>query len=435
MILKKIADIIWGDWLILILFCIGVYFTYILKGIQFFKFSYILEKFFKTPKNKQEITPVQALFTALGSCIGNGNIVGVVTAIMFGGPGALFWMWIAAFIGMAIKYSEIFLGIKYRELNSENEYEGGPMYYISKGLNMKYLAILYSSLLLLQNSGGTLIQGNVIKDIFNEFLNLNSFWTAIILFSFISLVICGGLKRLVKTMNKLVPLMTFSYFIMGFIIIFTNFSATIENFKLIFNSAFEGASLLGGTIGFSVKESIRFGVSRGIYSNEAGEGTASIFYSKVTDTSCKDIGLYGILEVFIDTILVCTLSGIIALLSIDYTHNTSPTYIMIRSFESVHPYFKYFLGCAMILFGVTSILGQWLLGKTSFKYITNMLSKNKNYDNIYNILFLIFLLVSPFFSFKTVWYIQDIALGLLILPNIYALIKLRKDIKYRNFEL
>ncbi len=436
MILKKIADLIWGDWLVALIFVTGIYYTFILKGLQFKKFLYIIKKTFFSKNDchqkNDNVTCIQALKAALGSCIGNGNIIGVVTAIMFGGPGALFWMWIAAFIGMAVKYGEIYLGMKYREKSFNDEYSGGPMYYISKGLNLKTLGIIYSSLLLIQNSGGTLIQGNVIKDVFNDFFKFSPMITSIIMVSFITFIILGGFKRLVKITDKVVPFMTIIYFLAGFTIIITNFSLFKENFFLIFSSAFGVNQVTSGILGFSIKESIRFGVSRGIYSNEAGEGTAAIFYAKITDKSCNDPGLYGIVEVFIDTILVCTMSGLIALIFMDYTHTITPTQIMMNAFESVHPFFRYFLGLAMLLFGITSIMGQWVLGNSSFQYIITQFSKNKIYAKIYNIVFLFILFLAPHFSFKTVWYIQDIALGLLILPNIFALIFLSKDVKNRN---
>lgn len=439
MILKKIADLIWGDWLVALIFVTGIYYTFILKGLQFKKFPYIIKKTFFSKKDSSQkndnVTCIQALKAALGSCIGNGNIIGVVTAIMFGGPGALFWMWIAAFIGMAVKYGEIYLGMKYREKNSNEEYCGGPMYYISKGLNFKTLGVIYSTLLLIQNSGGTLIQGNVIKDIFNDFFKFSPMITSITMVSFITFIILGGFKRLVKITDRVVPFMTIIYFLAGFTILITNFNLFKENFFLIFSSAFGVNQITGGIIGFSLKESIRFGVSRGIYSNEAGEGTAAIFYAKVTDESCSDHGLYGIVEVFIDTILVCTMSGLIALIFMDYTHTTTPTQIMMNAFESVHPFFRYFLGLAMFLFGITSIMGQWVLGNSSFQYIITQFSKNKIYAKIYNIVFLFILFLAPHFSFKTVWYIQDIALGLLILPNIFALILLSKDVKNRNIKM
>ncbi len=435
MILKKIADFIWGDWLVALILITGLRYTFILRGIQFRKFKYILKKTFfekkeKTDKNK--ITSIQALTAALGSCIGNGNIVGVVTAVMFGGPGALFWMWVAACIGMAVKYGEISFGMTYREKNENGEYNGGPMYYISKGLNMKSLGILYAALLLIQNSGGTLIQGNVIKDIFHDFLNFTPIMTSVTAGLFVGFVIIGGFKRLVRTMDKLVPFMTCFYFVVGFLIIGMNAERIPELFKLIFTSAFGINQAVAGALGFSVKQGLRYGISRGIYSNEAGEGTAAIFYSKVTEDDCKDHGLYGIMEVFIDTMIVCTISGLVSLLYMDYSQTTTPTQVMINSFESIHYSFKYFLGLSMVLFGMTSILGQWVLGKESFKYIVDQFITGKDFSKYYNMVFLTILCLAPHFSFKTVWYIQDIALGLLILPNLFALNRLGKQIKLED---
>ena len=427
MLLEKISSFIWGNWLIAIILITGFRYTFILKGVQFRKFFYILKKAIKKNKNikeKGEVTAFQALTTALGSCIGNGNIVGVATAVIGGGPGALFWMWIAAFIGMAVKYGEIFLGIKYREKNEDGEYNGGPMYYISKGINLKFLGTTYAILLLIQNSGGTLIQGNVMKDVFNDFFNLPSIVVSIILTSIIYFITAGGFQRLVKAMDKLVPIMTIFYFIIGFIIIGVHYNKIFIVFSKIFSSAFNFSSLLGGTAGYTIKESLRYGISRGIYSNEAGEGTAAIFYSKINVEEKENYGLYGILEVFIDTIVVCTISGLVILLCIEVTNDMSPTKVLMDSFESIHYTFKYFLGFAMLLFGFTSLLGQWVLGKTSFRYITV-----KNYDKIYDIIFLIIVFFAPHFSSKTVWYIQDIALGLLIIPNIFAMNILSKELK------
>lgn len=269
MILKKIADLIWGDWLVVLIFITGLHYTIRLKGIQFRKFGYIVKKtFFEKNKkmDKNKITSIQALTAALGSCIGNGNIIGVVTAVMFGGSGALFWMWVAACTGMAIKYGEISLGMLYREKNKNGEYNGGPMYYISKGLNMKFLGILYAVLLLVQNSGGTLIQGNVIKDIFHDFMNFPPIITSVVVGLFIGFVITGGLKRLVKTMDKIVPFMTCLYFIAGLLIIGINIEKIPELFSLIFKSAFGLTPAIAGAMGFSVKQGLRYGISRGIYS-------------------------------------------------------------------------------------------------------------------------------------------------------------------------
>lgn len=427
MILQKISNFIWGDWLIAIILLTGLHYTFILKGIQFRKFFYIFKKALsekKSYKEENKITAFQALTAVLGSCIGNGNIVGVATAVIGGGPGALFWMWTAAFIGMAVKYGEIFLGIKYREKNEEGEYNGGPMYYISKGLNLKFLGTTYAVLLLIQNSGGTLIQGNVMKDVFHDFFKLPAIIVSVVLTSIIYFITVGGFRRLMKAMEKLVPLMTIFYFIVGFIIIGAHFDKIPTAFSKIFSSAFNFNSAVAGAVGYSIKESLRYGISRGIYSNEAGEGTAAIFYSKINDEETENHGLYGILEVFIDTIVVCTISGLVVILCTDVAKDMSPTQVLMDSFESVHYTFKYFLGFAMLLFGFTSMLGQWVLGKTSFRYITV-----KNYDKIYNIIFLIVVFFAPHFSSGTVWYIQDIALGLLILPNIFAINILGGEVK------
>lgn len=425
-IIEKIANFIWGEWLIYILLSAGIFYSFKLKFIQITKFKYVFKNFFKQKikGGESNISSFQALMSALGSCIGNGNIIGVSTAIISGGPGALFWMWVSGILGMSLKYAEIYLGIKYREKNPNGDYRGGPMYYLSKGTKLKFLGGFYAFFLMVQNSGGTLVQGNVIKDVLLNFFNIKEIVTSFILLLLTYLIISGGFKRLVKVTEKLVPFMTLFYIVGCVTIIVFNYDRIVDVFAEIFKSAFNFNSAVGGALGYSVKDAIRFGVARGVYSNEAGEGTTAIFYSKITNANPKEDSLFGIVDIFIDTLIVCTLSGVVLLLTNTLSPDLEPTHAMISSFESVHHFFKYILGCVMILFGFSSMLGQWILGRESFKYLAKGLD-----SRVYDLIFLCGVFISPMFSSKTIWYIQDICLTMIILPNIYGLITLHKKVK------
>ncbi|WP_297596546.1 sodium:alanine symporter family protein [uncultured Cetobacterium sp.] len=425
-IIEGVANFIWGEWLIYIILATGFFFSFKLKFIQIRKFNYIFKKFFNQKKNQESntINSFQAIMSALGSCVGNGNIIGVATAIISGGPGALFWMWVSGILGMSIKYAEIYLGIKYREKNQDGDYQGGPMYYLSKGTKFKFFGGFYAFFLLVQNSGGTLVQGNVIKDVLHNFFKVESIITSFVLLIVTYFIISGGFKRLAKVTERLVPFMTLFYICGCMFIIFFNYDKIFYVFENIFKSAFNFNSALGGALGYSVKDALRFGIARGVYSNEAGEGTVAIFYSKITDVNLKEDSLYGIVDVFIDTILICTMSGVVLLITTDLALDLEPTHTMIGAFESVNYFFKYILGGVMILFGFSSMLGQWLLGRESFKYLTKRLD-----CKVYDYIFLCGVFVAPMFSSKTIWYIQDICLTMIILPNIYGLIALYKEIK------
>lgn len=425
-IIENVANFIWGEWLVYILLATGIFYSFRLRFIQIRKFTYILKKFFKQRVINQEknINSFQALMSALGSCIGNGNVIGVATAIISGGPGALFWMWISGILGMALKYAEISLGILYREKNANGDYQGGPMYYLSEGTKFRFLGGFYAFFLLLQNSGETLVQGNVIKDVFLNFFDIRELGTAFILLFLVYLIISGGFKRMVRVTEKLVPFMTMFYIFGCFLIIIFNFDKLEAVFRNIFLSAFNIKSAVGGAVGYSMKEALRFGMARGVYSNEAGEGTTAIFYSKITDANPKEDSLYAIVDIFIDTLVICTLSGVVFLLTTNLAKDLEPTHAMIASFESVHRSFKYILGCVMVLFGFSSILGQWLLGRESFKYLIKKLDLK-----VYDAIFLCGVFIAPMFSSKTIWFIQDISLTMIILPNIFGLIVLYKKVK------
>lgn len=420
--LEFISNLIWGNWLIVALMGVGVFFTILTGFIQIKGFPLAIKELLspkKDMKGQGTLSGVEALCTALASCVGNGNIVGVSTAIAFGGPGAVFWMWIAGIVGMATKYSEIVIGMIYREKAEDGTYVGGPMYYLSKGLGWKKISILFAGMMCLQVSGGALIQSNTVANVINEIFDITPIWGGIVMALVVLMVIVGGIKRLGRVAEFLIPFMTLLYFVGGIITIATHIEVMPQAFMNIIKYAFNDFSIGGGVLGYSVAQALRFGVSRGLYSNEAGEGSAPVIYAAaITDNPVRQ-GLYGLLEVFIDTIMICSLTAFIVLTSGVYNFDISPARYVIVAFGDIHPMFRYIVGISMILFAFSSMLAQWYFGKVTLGYIFN--DKKAKY---FIWIFAIVVVIGSISTLKLVWYLQDVLLGCMIIPNLIGIVLL-----------
>lgn len=434
-ILEKISGIIWGNYLIVTLVGVGIFFTISTGFIQIKGFPLAVNELVNSIKGKNKVegegtlSAWQALCTALSSCVGNGNIVGVATAIASGGPGAVFWMWIAGIFGMATKYAEIVIGMIYREKSEDGTYVGGPMYYLSKGLGWKKISIIFAALMCLQISGGALIQANAVAHVVNDVFKVKPIFGGFLMGAFIIIVVIGGVKRLGAVAEKLIPVMTIIYFIGGITIIISNINQVPYAIINIIKCAFNTQSVGGGVLGYTIKEALRFGVARGLYSNEAGEGSAPVLHSTaITDHPARQ-GLYGLLEVFIDTILICSLTSFIVLTSGVMEMDISPAVYVITAFGSIHHLFKYVIGISMILFAFSSILAQWYFGKVTLNYIFNL--KIASY---FKYIFVFIVIAGSVSSLKVVWYLQDILLGLMILPNLVGILLLSPEIKRNTKE-
>ena len=428
--LERISEIIWGNYLIVTLIGVGIFFTIITKGIQIKGFPLAMKELIKSLKGKNEIkgegtlSAVQALCTALSSCVGNGNIVGVATAIASGGPGAVFWMWAAGIVGMATKYAEIVLGIIYREKSDDGTYMGGPMYYLSKGLGWKKTAVLFSIFMFLQISGGALIQSNAVAIVIKDMFGIKPLFSGLMMAGIITMVVIGGVRRLGKVAERIIPVMTIMYFAGGLVIIISNFNHISYAIINIITSAFNTQAVGGGVLGYTIKEAMRFGVARGLYSNEAGEGSAPVLHSAaITDHPARQ-GLYGILEVFIDTVVICSLTAFIVLTSGVVEMEISPAVYVITAFGTIHYMFRYLIGASMVLFAFSTILSQWYFGNVTLTYIFN--SKVASY---FKYVFVCLAIIGSLSSLKIVWLIQDIVLGLMIIPNLIGLVLLNKKVK------
>ncbi len=429
--LTQIDNILWGDWMLFVLLGIGILYTVISGFVQVRHFPYIIRKTLfdpiklnqKSSTEKGTVTSFQALCTALASCVGGGNIVGVCTAILAGGMGAIFWMWVAAFVGMATKYGEIILGIKYREKNEKGDYISGPFYYIEKGLNMKSLAILCAFFMVVQIIGGNFIQSNIVSGVVKDSFGVPTYITGIILVAFIFTISVGGLKRLAHMAQKITPIMALVYLLCGLIIILINIEKVPGVFMDIFQGAFGLRAVAGGTLG-SMMIAMQKGIARGLYSNEAGEGSASVLHAAANVKHPVDQGITGVTEVFIDTFVICTVTGLIIGVTGAANSSFEGNVLMINAVASVWEPLRYLISISLILFCVTSLTCQWYFGFTGLNYIWGF-----NVADKFKYVFPFFCMIGAVLKIDLVWTIQDIALALLTIPNIVALIYLYPQVK------
>lgn len=373
---KAAADFLWKDWMLVMLLGLGIYYTFMTGFVQIRFFPYVFKNFIKGLKNSKDTktesgkySSNQALFTAIASCVGSGNIVGVSTAILSGGPGALFWMWFAALLGMATKFAEITLVVRYHGQTENGEITGGPMYYIAHGFKVQWIGALVAVLLFIQNAGATLIQSNTISSVVQEAFSLPPLATGIILALLMTCVISGGFKRLVHTAEKIVPIMAVLYIFGGLVVILMNITALPGVVMSIFKGAFTFKAGAGAAAGLTIKQAMRYGVARGLYSNEAGEGSAAVLHASAQVDHPVRQGMYGIVEVFIDTILLCSTTGFTVLITgVNQTHTTAST-LAAAAFGSTFSGLQFVIYISLVLFAGTSIMSQWYFGHVSLTYL------------------------------------------------------------------
>lgn len=427
---KALANFLWGDWLLAALLGLGIFYT-VMTGCVQFKCVKLLKKGFfdltnsrKETKDKKKCSSYQALCAAIASCVGSGNIVGVSTAILAGGPGALFWMWAAAFLGMATKFGEIVMGMKYHGHDEKGNIAGGPMYYMEYGMHWKWAGVFVAVLLFIQNAGGTLIQSNTISNVVNEAFQMPFLLTGLVLAAVMSFVISGGFQRLVHVAQRIVPVMAGIYVVGGLCVLLLHAGQIPAMFLSIIKGAFSVKAGAGALAGITVKEAMRFGVARGLYSNEAGEGSAAVLHSSAEVDHPVRQGMYGVIEVFIDTMVICSTTGFTVLITGANTFHTNASTLAAAAFKSVFPGMQYVIYISLILFASTSLMSQWYFGHVSLTYL-----KKPGLATVYRILFPFVIILGSLGSIEMVWSIQDCALGLLILPNIVTLIFLAPEVK------
>ena len=443
-ILKTIDSFVWGLPLIILIISVGLFLTIRLKGLQITKLGLAIKHMVKNEASGDgEVSGFASLCTALSATIGTGNIVGVATALVAGGPGALFWMWIAALVGTATKYSECLLAVKYRVIQKDGHILGGPFYYIEHGMGKKWkwLAKLFAffgvgvGLLGI----GTFTQINGITSAVNNFFDANNQWTVtlfgreyswsviisgILLTIFAALVLIGGLKRISSVAQVIVPFMAVTYFIVTLAILVYNFREIPNALATIVQSAFGLRAVGGGAIG-SMMMAMQMGVARGIFSNEAGLGSAPIPAAAAVADAPAQQGLISMMGTFIDTIVICTMTGLTIVITGSWNIGLEGVSVTTRAFQMGLPlpaqFSSFILMLCLVFFAFTTILGWNYYSERCLEYI---IGDKKNVIKAYKWLYILCIFIGPFMTVSAVWTIADIFNGLMAIPNLIALIAL-----------
>ena len=438
---STINDFVWGLPMMVLILGVGIYLSVRCGFPQFRHFVHIMRNTLgkaleKTEKKEGAVSPFKAMCTALAASIGTGNIAGVSGAIAIGGPGAVFWMWISALFGMCTKFSEVTLAIKFRQRNKEGDWVGGPMYYITNGLgnNWKWLAVLFAAFGALAAFGiGNMTQINTIAGTVNtaigEFIpttknqqTIIAWVVAIICAIICAVVLLGGIQRLADVCSLLVPVMAFIYIVAAIVVILVNITAIPEAFSAIVRGAFAPSSIAGGLAGVGIKTALTKGVGRGIFSNEAGLGSAPIAHAAADVDHPVKQGIYGVFEVFMDTIVVCTMTALVVLLgvgvqNIEYGNDIGAD-LTIMGFESVFgggiPAVA--VAICLTLFALSTVLTWALYGSRCVEYLFGYKA-----SKVYQVIFCLFACIAGTVELSLAWSIADTLNGLMAIPNLIAL--------------
>ena len=426
-ILSAIDSFIWGAPLLILLSGTGLYLTLRLDFIQIRYLPRALGYLFKKDKGgKGDVSSFAALCTALAATIGTGNIVGVATAVQAGGPGAIFWMWLVALLGMATKYAECLLAVKYRVRDKNGFMAGGPMYYIERGLGIKWLAKLFAlfGVMVAFFGIGTFPQVNAITHAMQDTFNIPVLVTAIIVTLLVGLIILGGVKRIATASSVIVPFMAILYVTTSLVIILLNIEKVPDAISLIIYSAFDPQAALGGAIGFTVMKAIQSGVARGIFSNESGLGSAPIAAAAAQTREPVRQGLISMTGTFLDTIIVCTMTGIVLVLTGAWNNPelagaTVTNYAFAQGLGTSIGATIVTVG--LLFFAFTTILGWCYYGERCFVYLVGIRGVK-----LYRLAYIVLVGLGSFLHLNLIWIIADIVNGLMAFPNLIALIGLRK---------
>lgn len=439
---QTINGFVWGPIMLALLVGVGVFYTIRLKGFQISKIGVWVRGTFGALFRKKNagdgaVTPFQAMTTALAATVGTGNMVGVATAMVAGGPGAIFWMWVSAFFGMMTKYSEIVLSVHYRRRNAKGDWVGGPMYYISEGLgkNFAWLAVLFAVFGSLAAFGiGNMSQINSIATSLEVMmvelgalpaiapdgtLSIFKLGVGIVVAIIAALVIIGGIKRIGQVTEKVVPFMSLFYVIGAIVVLIMNRENLGRTFGSIFENAFNFKAAAGGVGGYTIAQAMRFGVARGVFSNEAGLGSAPIAHAAADTENPVKQGIWGIFEVFVDTLVICTMTALVVLSSGMFvgTDSLQGSQLTIAAYSSSFGLFGVvFITVSITLFAFTTLLSWSLYGQRCFEY----LFKGKGLG-VYRIIFVACIVFSAVMKLGLAWDISDTLNGLMAIPNLIGL--------------
>ncbi|MGI5893476.1 MAG: alanine/glycine:cation symporter family protein [Candidatus Merdivicinus sp.] len=427
-----VLDLLTGPAFLLFLAGAGIFFTVRLKGIQFLKFGRVWRETFgnlsaRSVGNNGAISSFQATATALAGTLGTGNIAGVATAIVGGGPGAVFWMWISSLFAMALKYAEIVLAVRFRSTNERGEQVGGPMYYMEKGLGCRWMAIWFATACVLASFGiGNMAQANAASQSFAQVLAIPEEWVGLFLSITVGFALFGGIRRIACLTERLVPLMAAVYVGAAAWILVVNHAEIPAVIGMIVRDAFHFSAATGGVTGFLVSQCVRFGIARGVFSNEAGMGSAPIVHGAADTSSPGQQGMWGIVEVFLDTTLMCTVTALVILTSKFDFCQADGSALTILAFESVMGKGAgVFLAISILFFAMASIMGWSYCGEKALEY----LSGSRRVQRMYRICYLLAVYIGSCISMGTVWQLSDLLNLCMAVPNCVAVLLLSSVVK------
>lgn len=425
-VFTAINGVVWGPLMLILLLGVGLYLQIGLKLMPIRKLGMGFKLMFqgrisaKGEEKEGEISPFNALMTALSATIGTGNIAGVATAIALGGPGAVFWMWITALVGMATKFAEAVLAVRYREVDELGNHVGGPMFYIKNGLGKKWMwlggAFAFFGAVAAFGIGNT-VQSNSVADALDASFGLPHWLTGVVIMVLAGAVILGGIKRIAKVAGKLVPVMGIAYVIAGIVVLVVNADQIGGALGTIFFHAFNPHAAVGGFAGAAVMAAIRFGVARGIFSNEAGLGSAPIAHAAAQTKNPVRQGLIAMLGTFIDTIIVCSITALVILTSTVWETGEEGASLTALSFEAALPGVgNHIVSIALAVFAFTTILGWSFYGEKCFEYLFGVRS-----IQLYRVLFVLAIPVGAMAQLGLIWLMADTFNAMMAIPNLIAL--------------
>lgn len=428
-LVASINGVVWGPVMLVLILGVGLFLSVGLKLMPILKLGEGFKLMLKGTRpqsgeaNSGEIPPFQALMTALSATVGTGNIAGVATAIFLGGPGALFWMWITALVGMATKFSEAVLAVHFREVDDSGRHVGGPMYYIKNGLGPKWawLGTLFAIFGGVAAFGiGNTVQANSVADVLEANFNLPAAVTGVVIMLMVGLVLIGGIRRIGRVAAALVPFMAISYLLAGLVVLAVNAAAIPSAVAMIIEYAFSPIAAQGGFAGAAVWAAIRFGVARGIFSNEAGLGSAPIAHAAAQTKSPTRQGLIAMLGTFIDTLIICSITGLVIITSGVWTSGVSGAALTSAAFGSALPGVgNYLVAIALAVFAFTTILGWSFYGERCAEYLfgTQVIKP-------YRVLWILAIPVGALVNLEFIWLLADTLNAMMALPNLVALLLL-----------
>lgn len=450
--IHQIHEIVWGQWMLILFLSIGI--LYSLKS-RFFQLRRLRLWWSETvgtmgeeepgqaaKDGRNHVSQFQSACTALAATIGTGNIVGVATALTAGGPGALFWMWVSAAIGMMTAYAETMLGIKYRYRDQNGAWICGPMVYLERGMNAKWLGMLYSFFCILVSLGmGSMVQSNSIAETLEYSFSFSPVIIGIILTIIVMMVVWGGISRIAYVSERLVPFSAGIYILFSLIIIMSCYDKIPAVFAAIWRSAWNMPSAAGGAAGYGISVSLRYGVSRGVFSNEAGLGSMAVLHGSAEHTTPEKQGMWAMFEVFFDTILICTLTALVILCITDadaagtgYSGAALTSYCFSARLGVLG---EYLVAGSMLLFAFATIIAWYYLGRQAVAFLAERIpwisdhaAKIAAVRRFYTLLYLFTVFIGCLARLETVWELSDIWNGLMAVPNILALFVLMKQVKF-----